>query len=715
VPIASTPDPAAGAADRPSVLVVDDSPDKLVALESVLRPLPVNLVKAASGKEALRRLLREDFAVILLDVRMPGMDGFETAALIRQRVRSEHTPIIFITAVADEMHVSRGYSLKAVDYILTPVVPEVLRTKVAVFVDLFRMTAQVRRQARSLQQRARQLNRLTTASLAINAALSLEKMVAVAAESAREILRVPRALIVAHVDDRRTHRAVSTAPELPYDERLEATVSSVVARTNLPYRSARSPAADRDGALLGALAAPLAGRDGRNLGFLQVSGRSDGEFTQEDEDLLVQLAQIVSIAIENTLFSEAREANRLKDEFLATVSHELRTPLSAMLSWIWMLRRGGLDDVAHMRALEAIERNAKAQARIVDDLLDVSRIVTGKLRLDPRPLQLAAIVETAAESTMAAAEAKGIELVTALDPDAPPVLGDPDRLQQVVWNLVSNAIKFTPRGGRVDVELRETDADVEVRITDTGRGIPPGFLPHVFEPFRQADGSSTRSAGGLGLGLAIVRHLVELHGGHVHATSAGEGRGATFVVTLPAAREHAIPLLEMPPAGDAAVAADAPLDPGPRLDGLRVLVVEDEPDTREALDLIVSGAGAAVTTAASAGEALAHLASCRPHVLLCDIGLPVDDGYVLLARLRALGADAGGTTPAVALTAYAQASDRQRALAAGFHAHLAKPIDPGALVQALLTAAGPPGNGARHDGQGDEGTLAPVSEVRGGA
>jgi signal transduction histidine kinase/DNA-binding response OmpR family regulator len=701
----------AGPADRPGVLVVDDSPDKLIALESVLAPLHVDLVKASSGKEALRRLLRQDFAVILLDVRMPGMDGFETAALIRQRARSEHTPIIFITAVADELHISRGYSLKAVDYILTPVVPEVLRTKVSVFVDLFRMTAQVRRQARSLQQRARQLNRLTTASLAINAALSLDKMAAVAAESAREILRVPRALVMAQVDERRVHRAVSTAPEMPYDERLEATVSSVVARTNLPYRSARG-AADGDVAPVGALAAPLAGRDGRNLGFLQVSGRPDGEFTQEDEDLLVQLAQIVSIAIENTLFSEAREANRLKDEFLATVSHELRTPLSAMLSWIWMLRRGGLDDVAHGRALEAIERNAKAQARIVDDLLDVSRIVTGKLRLEPRPLHLGAIVETAVESTLAAAEAKGIEIVTTLDPDAAPVLGDPDRLQQVIWNLVSNAIKFTPRGGRVDVELSGADADVEVRIRDTGRGIPPGFLPHVFEPFRQADGSSTRSAGGLGLGLAIVRHLVELHGGRVHATSAGDGRGATFAVALPAAHNHAIPPLDVVPLRDPLLDGDGALDLGPRLDGLRVLVVEDEPDTREALDLIVSGAGAAVTTASSADEALAVLGACRPHVLLCDIGLPVDDGYVLLGRLRALDAGAGGATPAVALTAYAHATDRQRALAAGFHTHLAKPVEPAALVHALLAASSAVANGRCGD-HGTEPARASVSEVRG--
>src|SRR5438034_1112593 len=466
--------------ETPSILIVDDIPDKLVALESILVDRRVNIVKARSGKEALGRLLAEDFAVVLLDVRMPGMDGFETATLIRERSKTAHTPIIFITAFGDETHVARGYSLKAVDYILTPVVPDVLRTKVSVFVELFRATAEVKRQADSLRQRAAQLHRLADSSLAINSALSLDAMLSVLTASARE----------------------------------------------------------------------------------------------------------------STPFSETREANRLKEEFLSMVSHELRTPLSAMLSWLWMLRRKALDPEAAARAIEAVDRNAKAQARLVDDLLDVSRIMTGKLQLNCRPLELGPVVEAATDSFTAAAEAKAITLARFIDPATGRVLADPERLQQVIWNLLSNAIKFTPRGGRVEVHLRRVDSDVEVRVSDTGQGIAPGFLPYVFERFRQADASSKRTSGGLGLGLAIVRHLVELHGGNVAALSAGEGRGATIVVSLPLTTRHEE---QLPAPGSAAVVeATRPAEAPCGLDGIRVLVVEDETDTREALSAIVSHAGAIV-------------------------------------------------------------------------------------------------------------------------
>src|SRR2546430_544653 len=588
----------ADATDRTSILIVDDSPEKIVALESILDELGQDIVKAASGREALRHLLTRDFAVILLDVRMPVMDGFETAALIRERARSEHTPIIFVTAFPDETHVARGYSLKAVDYIFTPVVPDVLRTKVAVFADLHQMTAQVKRQAESLRQRAAQLHRLSTASLEINGAQSLDDMVKVVADSAREILGVPRAVATARVHDRRIHRATSPAAlAAPLDGAENDLVMSIVRSTNF-------------------LAVPLTRRDGRNMGDLQVSGKPHGDFSQEDEAILVQLAQMTSIAIENTLYGELREANRLKDEFLATVSHELRTPLSAMLSWVWMLRRGGLDPAGSARAIEAIERNVKAQTRIVEDLLDLSRIVTGKLRLDSRLVELAPVIEMATDAITPAAEAKGITLRSSLDPAAGHVLGDADRLQQLVWNFLTNAIKFTPPGGRVDVQLARCGAEVEVRVSDTGAGISRDFLPHVFEPFRQADGSSGRKAGGLGLGLAIVRHVAELHGGRVEAHSPGEGQGSTFVLPFPpppGPRRHrkAPP---SPPAVEAAAGAVV------RLDGVRVLIVEDEADTREALSLIVSQAGAAVTAVATTAAALAAFAAARAHLLLFTLG-----------------------------------------------------------------------------------------------
>ena len=655
----------ADATDRTSILIVDDSPEKIVALESILDELGQDIVKAASGREALRHLLTRDFAVILLDVRMPVMDGFETAALIRERPRSEHTPIIFVTAFPDETHVARGYSLKAVDYIFTPVVPDVLRTKVAVFADLHQMTAQVKRQAESLRQRAAQLHRLSTASLEINGAQSLDDMVKVVADSAREILGVPRAVATARVHDRRIHLATSPAAlAAPLDGAENDLVMSIVRSTNF-------------------LAVPLTRRDGRNMGELQVSGKPHGAFTEEDEDILVQLAQMTSIAVENTLYGELREANRLKDEFLATVSHELRTPLSAMLSWVWMLRRGGLDAEGAARAIEAIERNVKAQTRIVEDLLDVSRIVTGKLRLDTRLVDLGPIIEMTTDSITPAAEAKGITVRSSIDGATPPVLGDAIRLQQLVWNLLTNAIKFTSAGGRVDVVLATSGAEVEVRVSDTGIGISQDFLAYVFEPFRQADGSSGRKSGGLGLGLAIVRHVAELHGGRVEARSAGEDQGSTFVLTLPVAtgREAIEELTPSPPSAETAAPRTAV-----SLAGSSVLVVEDEADTREALVLILAQAGATVTSTSTAAQALDAVAAARPDILLCDIGLPTEDGYVLIRKLRALTAEQGGATPAVALSAFAQATDRARAVAAGFDTHVAKPIDPDRLLRTLARA-----------------------------
>jgi signal transduction histidine kinase len=651
---------------RPSILIVDDSHDKLVALESILLDLDVELVQVRSGREALRRLLMQDFAVVLLDVRMPGMDGFETAALMRQRPRSEHTPVIFITAFPDETHVARGYSLRAVDYIMTPIVPDVLRTKVSVFVELARATTEVRWQAERLRERAEQLHRLAAAALAINSAQSIDAMLTVVTENARAILGAAGAVTVGQLDDRRTHRVASGAEPSADDDRLAATVAA----TKRPAR--------RDQVL----AVPLAGHEGRSMGHLEVFGRPGSDFTEEDQALLVQLAQMAAIALENTLFSEAREANRLKDEFLATVSHELRTPLSAMRTWSWMLRRGGLKPEVATRALESIDRNITAQTRIVEDLLDVSRIVTGKLRLRSRPLDLLTVVEAGLEAILPDAETKGVAVVRALDAAPAPLVGDPERLQQVIWNLLSNAVKFTPKGGRIEVQVALTDGEVQLRVSDTGRGIPPAFLPHVFERFRQADGSSTRSAGGLGLGLAIVRHLVELHGGRVEAASDGDGAGAAFTVTLPLARDAQV-------ATGASVAA---ADRAPNLDGIRVLIVEDDDDTREGIALVLSEAGARVSAVGSASEALAALDASPADVMLCDIGLPGEDGYNLIRQVRALETTTGRSMPAAALTAYAQTRDRDRALEAGFQNHLAKPVNPPELLRevARLAATGHP-------------------------
>jgi PAS domain S-box-containing protein len=379
------------------------------------------------------------------------------------------------------------------------------------------------------------------------------------------------------------------------------------------------------------------------------------------------------------LLRESQEANRLKDEFLATVSHELRTPLTAILGWAHLMRGGQVEGEGAVKALETIERNARVQAQLIDDLLDVSRIVTGKLRLELTPVTPDSFIDPAVEAVRPAAEAKGVRLQKVIDTGVGAVMGDSARLQQVVWNLLSNAVKFTPRGGRVLVSLGRVNSQVEIAVTDTGAGIEPEFLPHVFERFRQADQRTTRQHGGLGLGLSIVRHLVELHGGSVRADSAGEGTGSTFTVMLPVApiyRREDAEKRARPAARDTPPAHECP----ERLDGLRVLVVDDEPDARELLAVGFGHCGARVTTASSAREALEALAGEKFDVLVSDIGMPGEDGYELIRRVRALPPEAGGRTPAVALTAYARTEDRLRAMRAGFEMHVSKPVELTELV-----------------------------------
>jgi signal transduction histidine kinase len=391
------------------------------------------------------------------------------------------------------------------------------------------------------------------------------------------------------------------------------------------------------------------------------------------------------LVLEQAARRHAEEANRIKDEFLATLSHELRTPLNAILGWVQVLRTGKLDAAASSRALETIERNARAQAQLIADLLDVSRIITGKLRLDFKPVELPRIIDAVLESVRPAADAKDLQLVVSLKPLGSPVLGDSDRLQQVIWNLLSNAIKFTPRGGGVEVRVREERPNAVLQVNDTGVGIRSDFLPYVFDRFRQADGALTRTHGGLGLGLSIVRHLVELHGGTVEVESEGEGRGTTFTVRLPLRAGT----VEEPP-------RDRPAgSPEPRvwdlpdlLKNLRVLVVEDEADTRDLLVMALEQCGAEVAAFGSVPEALESFDRQVPHVLVSDIGVPLEDGYSLIRKIRSREAGRGGGVPAAALTAYARAEDRQRALEAGYQTHLAKPVDPSELIAAVARLAG---------------------------
>jgi signal transduction histidine kinase/ActR/RegA family two-component response regulator len=364
-----------------------------------------------------------------------------------------------------------------------------------------------------------------------------------------------------------------------------------------------------------------------------------------------------------------REANRLKDEFLATLSHELRTPLNAVLGWTQVLRATQTDEEKLRRGLESIERNARSQAKLIEDLLEISRIVTGKLQLSVRPVDLASIVDAAIEIVQPAASAKQIRVASAIDTRPAMTMGDPDRLQQVVWNLLSNAVKFTPPGGQVSVHVEKADG-YRLTVRDSGRGIDPAFLPHVFESFRQADATATREHGGLGLGLAIAKQLVELHGGTIRAYSDGPGTGATFEVTLPStvAASGRAALPGMPD-------RNGHSDQRPLLQDMRVLIVEDDEDARALLELALQEQGASVRTAGSAAEGIALLDRETPDVVLSDIGMPGEDGYAFIRRVRARPRSRGGSVPAVAITAYASAADRQAALSAGYQAHVAKPVD----------------------------------------
>ncbi len=376
---------------------------------------------------------------------------------------------------------------------------------------------------------------------------------------------------------------------------------------------------------------------------------------------------------------ELREASRLKDEFLATVSHELRTPLTAILGWSYLLRAGQLDTESAGGALVTIERNARAQSQLVDDLLDVSRIITGKLRLDIRHVDPGSFIESAIEALRPAAEAKNVRIQKVMDTGAISIAGDPARLQQVIWNLLANAIKFTPRGGRVQVRLERINSHIEIAVSDTGVGIKPEFLPHVFERFRQADQKTTRKHGGLGLGLAIARHLIELHGGTVQAESAGEGHGATFVIKLPL-----VPVYQKSDFAERVHPAARETLPSydcyERLDGLKVLVVDDEADARDLLKVGIGQCGAEVRTAGSTQAVLEAIENDLPDLLISDIGMPGEDGYELIKKIRALPVDKGGNIPAIALTAYARTEDRLHALRAGYQMHVPKPVELAELV-----------------------------------
>ena len=454
------------------------------------------------------------------------------------------------------------------------------------------------------------------------------------------------------------------------------------------------------------LAVPVVSRSREVIGGLFFGHPDRGVFDERAERLVVGIASQAAIAIDNArLYDDVRRlaeereqllvaeraaraemhrVNLLKEEFLANLSHELRTPLNAILGWAQLIATGKVGPQDVEQGMQAIARNARAQAQLIDDLVDMSRIVSGKVRLDVRDTDLSVVVQQAVDTVRPSVEAKEIRLRQVVDPLLGSVTGDPTRLQQVVWNLLSNAVKFTPRGGRIDVILGRVDSNVEISVNDTGAGIPPEFLPHLFERFRQLDSSATRTSGGLGLGLSIVKQLVELHGGHVRAASAGVGQGASFTVSIPLAAvrfdEGREP--QEPERGERT------LGPVVDLSGLRVLVVEDETDARELIKRVLLQFRAEVVTAGNASEGMDVVRSQPPHVIVSDIGMPEVDGYQFLRRVRRLSVDQGGQVPAIALTAFARSEDRTRAMMAGYQVHLAKPIEPRELVATVANVAG---------------------------
>jgi signal transduction histidine kinase/ActR/RegA family two-component response regulator len=434
------------------------------------------------------------------------------------------------------------------------------------------------------------------------------------------------------------------------------------------------------------LAVPVKGRGGDVIGGLFFGHAAAGRFTAHHERIAEGIAAWAAVALENArLYANVQDASRIKDDFLASLSHELRTPLNAILGYARMLQSGIVAPDKQRKAIDTIERNATSLTQIVEDVLDISRIVSGKIRLNVQSVEFPAIVRNAVDAVTPAAEAKGVRIEAVLDPAAAPVSGDPERLQQVLWNLLSNAVKFTKRDGKVQVRLERVNSHIEVTVSDTGIGIAPEFLPYVFERFRQADAGTTRERGGLGLGLSIARQLTEMHGGTIEASSAGVGHGATFRVKIPLMIAHALrddaPRV-YPRSRSGAVGVGAAT-----LSGVQVLAVDDEPDALTLVREILEAAGARVATATSAEDALEKLVVEAPDVIVADLGMPRMDGFALINRLRHHDNSRVREVPAAALTAYARSEDRMKALQSGFQIHLAKPIDPAELVTTIASLA----------------------------
>jgi signal transduction histidine kinase/DNA-binding response OmpR family regulator len=706
-----------------NILLVDDQPGNLLALQAVLDDLGENLVLARSGREALRCLLHDDFALILLDVHMPDMDGLETAALIRERDRTRHVPIIFLTGYEQtDVQMFKGYSLGAVDYLTKPLVPEVLRSKVTVFVELYRKTQELRRnqereherrlqeerqrwEMERLRQQAEREKRVNEelARLQAEVAAQLADMTQLHQLSARlsATLDLPAVLQeVLHGILGLTHaehgvlllhdrEGDDLSPAAGYGlgndylrelgrvpagagvhgaalaRRETVIVEDVEAGTDW---AADRPAARRAG-FRAACAVPLLTRGGTSIGTVVAYYPTPHRPRERAVRLAELYARQAAQAVDNArLYAEIQEANRGKDEFLAMLAHELRNPLAPVLHSLHVLRLGGEPRAVEL-ARDMIERQVRHMTRLIDDLLDVSRITRGKIRLQKRTVELAEVVGRAVDSSRPLIESRDHHLDVTL-PHAPVhLVADPTRLEQVFANLLNNAAKYTEPGGLIRLSAECRGREAVVRVRDTGIGIPPQLLPRVFELFMQAHQNLDRAQGGLGIGLTLVRTLVEMHGGRVEAHSAGPGNGSEFAVHLPLPEEVPEPVAEANPAGPPALAP------------LRVLVVDDNRDAAESLAMLLRLDGHEVRLAHDGPAALDAAGDFRPEVVLLDIGLPGMSGHDVARRLH--GGHGGAPPLLVAMTGYGQEEDRRRSREAGFDHHLVKPVDPQVLRQLL--------------------------------
>jgi len=694
-----------------NILVVDDLPEKRLVMESILAELDENVILARSGEEALLQVLRHDFAVILLDVNMPSLDGYETAALIRKRRRSAHTPIIFITGYADELHKAQGYSLGAVDYVLSPVNPDMLRTKVRVFVELFRMAEQAKRHADErvalMQEQAarmaaeaahRQSSFLAETSAALAHSLDPEATVRGMARLSVPFLADLGAVTLTETGGAASRTEVvfsqpgreELATATPTTGSLPSLIRTAIARVldsatmeridrfadfgiaSTHLRPAGEESTAGTAVQLGcALVLPLRARN-QVLGCLTlVLGHSGRSFGAAETLLAQDMAGRAAIFLDNArLYRDIQESDARKNEFLAMLAHELRNPLAAIQGANYVLRISEQtpDKIAWAQAI--IDRQVSQLVRLVDDLLDVARITQGKIRLQLEPVELSTVVELAKELSGPLISARHHRLAVTLPPTPLWVRGDVTRLAQVLANLLSNAAKYTDEGGQIQLSIDDSEPPwVLLRVRDNGIGISPEMVQSIFELFTQATRSLDRAQGGLGIGLTLVRHLVGMHGGSVSVRSAGPGQGSEFVVRLPR--------LGSPPAALHRSDPSATLPATPR----RVLVVDDNQDVADSLTIILRQQGHEVRAAHDGLAALKLAQGYKPQVVLLDIGLPGLDGYEVARRLRALPELQGALL--IALTGYGQPEARRTALSAGFDVHLVKPVDPQTLTDLM--------------------------------